>query len=93
MDDMDSMTVSEARGDFAEVVNRVHYGHERVVITRRGKAVAALVSADDLELLEDLEEARDLADVRGALAEDDGERIPWRAVKARLGLGSTPRVG
>ncbi len=32
-----SISVSEARQDFAEVVNRVAYGNERVTVVRRGR--------------------------------------------------------
>ena len=48
--------VAEIRNNFAELLNRVAYAGERVVLERRGKGVAALVSMDDLELLEKLEE-------------------------------------
>ena len=43
--------VTEARKDLAELVNQVAYRGERIVLTRHGKAVAAIVSAEDLELL------------------------------------------
>jgi prevent-host-death family protein len=46
--------VTEARKEFADLVNRVAYTGERVALTRRGKVMAALVSAEDLELLESL---------------------------------------
>ena len=46
--------VTQARADLADLVNRVAYSGERVVLTRHGKAMAALVSADDLERLEQL---------------------------------------
>ena len=40
---------------FSDTLNRVVYQGERVAVERYGKTVAALVSADDLELLEALE--------------------------------------
>jgi prevent-host-death family protein len=60
---------SKAREGFADTINRVAFGKERVVLRRRGKEVAAVVSMDDLRLLEDLEDRIDLADARAALAE------------------------
>jgi prevent-host-death family protein len=48
------MTVTQARAEFADLVNRVAYTGEPVALTRRGKVMAALVSAEDLELLEAL---------------------------------------
>ena len=52
---MEHLSISEARESLAEIVNRVVYGGERVVLRRHGKPVAALVSADDLERLAALE--------------------------------------
>lgn len=78
----------EARDSFPEVVNRAAYGGERVVIERRGKEVAAVVSIEDLRLLEALiekeEDRIDLEESRKALA--DGERAPWREIKRDRGL-------
>jgi prevent-host-death family protein len=48
----DEIPVTEARKDLAELVNRVAYGGERIPLSRHGKVVAAIVSADDLDLLE-----------------------------------------
>ncbi|MFE9551907.1 type II toxin-antitoxin system Phd/YefM family antitoxin [Streptomyces sp. NPDC006692] len=44
--------VTQARAELAELINRVVYGGERVVVTRHGKPLVALVSAADLEKLE-----------------------------------------
>lgn len=44
--------VTQARTELADLVNRVVYGGERVVLTRHGKPVVALVPAEDLERLE-----------------------------------------
>jgi prevent-host-death family protein len=52
------MTVTQARAEFADLVNRVAYTGEPVALTRRGKVMAALVSAEDLELLEALRARR-----------------------------------
>ena len=45
--------VTQARAELAELINRVVYGGERVVVTRHGKPLVALVSAADLERLEE----------------------------------------
>lgn len=44
--------VTQARAELAELINRVVYGGERVVVTRHGKPLIALVSAADLQQLE-----------------------------------------
>ena len=57
------------------------------MIQRRGKPVAALVSMDDLRLLEALEARLDFEAARKALADPKNrKRIPWERVKASLGL-------
>ncbi|GAB2851143.1 type II toxin-antitoxin system Phd/YefM family antitoxin [Streptomyces deserti] len=48
--------VTQARAELADLINRVVYGGERVVVTRHGKPLVALVSADDLRRLEDQQE-------------------------------------
>lgn len=78
---------SSARESFTDVVNRAHYGHERLVVQRHGRDLAAMISMDDLSLLERaLEEAEDRVDVAEAeriLADPTEERIPRDRVKRR----------
>lgn len=81
------VSVSDARQDFAELVNRAAYGHERVVVARRGRAIAAIVPIEDVELLERLEDQLDIEAARAALADpESAARIPWDEIKADLGL-------
>ncbi|MFJ4685281.1 type II toxin-antitoxin system Phd/YefM family antitoxin [Streptomyces sp. NPDC088789] len=54
--------VTRARAELAELINRVVYGGERVVVTRHGKPLVALVSAADLERLEEPEGAPEPAE-------------------------------
>ncbi|MFE0413719.1 type II toxin-antitoxin system Phd/YefM family antitoxin [Streptomyces tendae] len=49
--------VTQARAELADLINRVVYGGERVVVTRHGKPLVALVSAADLERLEEIQES------------------------------------
>jgi prevent-host-death family protein len=82
----ETISISDARDDLAELVNRVAYGHERVRLVRRGRDLAAVVSTQDLELLESLDDELDLAAAREALADPaNAGRIPWEDVRARLG--------
>jgi len=84
---MSERRISEARESFSTTVNRVAFGGERVVLTRHGRRVAAVVPIEDLELLESLEDRRDLDDVRAALADPTNqERIAWEDLKGQLGL-------
>jgi prevent-host-death family protein len=48
--------VTQAREELADLVNRVAYGHERIVLTRHSRPVACLVAPEDLARLEELEQ-------------------------------------
>lgn len=81
------ISVSEARETFAELVNRAAYGHERVLVSRRGKPIAAIVPIEDVEYLERIEDEFDLKAVQEALADpENAVPIPWEQVKDELGL-------
>jgi prevent-host-death family protein len=84
---MNPLTTAEARERFAEVINRAAFGHERVVLTRHGKALVAVVPIEDIELLEALEDQLDLEEARSSLqdAEEHGT-VSWDSIKDRLGL-------
>ncbi|MDQ0935897.1 prevent-host-death family protein [Streptomyces turgidiscabies] len=51
--------VTQARAELADLINKVVYGGERVVVTRHGKPLVALVSAADLERLDKLDAAEE----------------------------------
>lgn len=84
---MKRLSASAVREEFAEIVNRVSYNGERIVVLRRGKDVAAVVPLEDLAILEELEEQLDLEDARASLR-DARKRgtIPWNKIKKALGL-------
>ena len=64
-----SVTTVVARNDFSTVLNRAAFGKERVILKRRGKAIAAVVPMDDLLLLQAMEDKRDIADAATARRE------------------------
>lgn len=82
------VTTVAARRNFADLVNRAVYGKERVVLTRRGKRIAALVPIDDVRLLEQIEDERDIRTARKALREyrRTGKTISWERIKAGMKL-------
>jgi prevent-host-death family protein len=85
---MDELTVSEARAHLADVVDAARVDHRPVFLTRRGRRIAAVVDADDLQAL--IESAEDAADVlaaneaRASLA--DEPTVPLEEIMAELGL-------
>ncbi len=80
-----TISTADARKHFADIVNKVAYGNEPIVLTRRGQEVAALVSMKEFELLQQIEERIDIEDAKKALAEP-GENIPAKEVWEKLGL-------
>ncbi|MCP3961785.1 MAG: type II toxin-antitoxin system Phd/YefM family antitoxin [bacterium] len=62
---MISMNVAEAKKQFSDLLGRVAYGGETVLITRRGKPMARLVPPDAAT------EPDHLANVSGWLDDDD----------------------
>ena len=84
---METLNTSGARERLAEVLNRVAYAKDRVRITRRGKAIAAVVPIEDLELIERLEDQLDLLEAEKALTEAGRKgTIPPDALREELGL-------
>jgi len=86
-----SVSVSDAREQLATIIDRVRAEHEPIYLSRRGRRVAAVIDADDLERL--IELAEDMVDIRAAeeareeMRLTQSEPIPWEQVKADLGLG------
>jgi len=81
---MTRLTASRVREHFSDTLNRVAYRKERIVLRRRGKDLAAVVPIEDLAFLEDVEDRLDLEAARKALKEKG--TVPWRKLKAELGL-------
>ena len=80
-------TTAEARDRFSEVVNEASYGARRVVLTRHGKTVAAVVSVSDLELLQEIERLLDVERARSALEEaKSGSTLTLAELRKKLGL-------
>jgi prevent-host-death family protein len=63
---MPAVSTVVARNEFSTVLNRAAFGKERVILARRGKAIAAIVPMDDVKLLRALEDRADLADAIAA---------------------------
>ncbi len=83
----EKISAAKAREEFSDLVSRTAFAKERHVLTRRGRAVAAMVPIEDLELLEELEDRVDVIEGLQALAEAQEQGTKrWEDVKAELGL-------
>jgi prevent-host-death family protein len=82
---LNKISAADARKKFANIINRVAYGKESFVLTRRGEALAAIVSIEDLKLLQEIEEQIDIEDAWKARNEP-GENISWERLREELGI-------
>jgi prevent-host-death family protein len=84
------VSVAEARRTLPEILNRAAYGHSRTVISKHDEAIAAVISMDELRLLDALleryEDESDVADARVALLEAREDRVAWGDIKKEFGL-------
>ncbi|MDH4099727.1 MAG: type II toxin-antitoxin system prevent-host-death family antitoxin [Nitrospirota bacterium] len=58
----EAVSIAEAKSHFSELINKVAYGHEEIIITKRGKPIA-VISAPS--------EKKGLASAKGWLDEKD----------------------
>ena len=84
-----TLPLSEVKARLSELVDRVDREHDRVVLTRRGRPTAVLVSVDDLEGLEEtlaiLSDPKAVEDIRKAEEEiRRGETVSLDQVRAEL---------
>jgi len=49
----DTLPLAEVKAKFSEMVDRVEHTHDRITVTRNGRRAAVLISAAELESLED----------------------------------------
>lgn len=64
-----AINTADAKEAFAELISRVSHHKERVILTRRGHPVAALVPMEDFERLETARDKSDLEEAIEALKE------------------------
>lgn len=79
------ISTADARKKLANIINRVAFGKESFILTRRGEALAALVSVEDLKLLQEMEEREDIEDAWQA-RETREETVSWEELKKELDL-------
>ena len=81
---MTVISVTQLKEDFAKATGRVEFGGERIVVEKHHKPAFAMISIEDLKMLQALEDHVDALDAEEALK--DSRRIPLDEVKAKLGF-------
>lgn len=80
---LNKITTADARKKFSNIINRVAFGDESFVLTRRGEPIAALVSMAELKMLQELEDRLDIEDAWKSKKEP-GDPIRWEELKKEL---------
>lgn len=76
----DEIPATEARAQFSELINRVGFGKERIILTRHGKPLVALVPA---EALDDVDTGSTVLDLSARPAYDDRSSVTLAAQDRR----------
>ena len=86
--DANFVTAKELRAGLAEILNRVAFGGEQIVVKRHGKPFVAIVATYDLQACQALEDHNDACEIQEAI--DNGELdepgTPWEEVRKEIGL-------
>jgi len=86
--DANFVTTKELRANLAEILNRVAFGGEQIVVKRHGKPFVAIVATYDLQACQALEDHNDACEIAEAIknGELDEPGTPWEEVRKDLGL-------
>jgi prevent-host-death family protein len=69
---VESVSIAEAKSSFSEYISRVAYAGESILITKRGKPVAGLVSYKELEKIKKIKKSDGLKSLLGSWEEVEG---------------------
>jgi prevent-host-death family protein len=64
-----SYTIANARAHLTDLLNQASYGKERIEVLRRNKPIAYIVSVEDFELLEQIENVIDIKEANARVKE------------------------
>ena len=85
----ETLSLTYVKAHLSELADRVESEHERVVVTRKGRPAAVLVSPDDLESLEEtlavLSDPELMRQIRaGEAAAEAGDTVTLEELQANL---------
>lgn len=86
--DANVVTTKELRANLAEILNRVAFGGEQIVVKRHGKPFVAIVATYDLQACQALEDHNDACEIAEAIknGELDKPGTPCEEVRKEIGL-------
>jgi|SRR5450759_3561851 hypothetical protein len=83
-----SRTAARTPNRIDGTLDRLRLG-QRIVLRKGRKAVAAVVSMEDLRLLEELDDRLDVTEARKRLADPNEVPVPYQRIRKELGLDSS----
>lgn len=63
------INTADAKEQFADLVNRVVHSKEKIILTRRGKEIAVIISYEDFNVLQECQNKHHLHEATEALKE------------------------
>jgi len=63
------INTQDAKDNFTDLINTVAHDKERVILTRRGHDIVALIPAEELQLLQNSQDKLDVKEATEALKE------------------------
>jgi prevent-host-death family protein len=81
---MTAFSITEAREHLADYADRVAFKGERLCVKRNGKPAFAMVSLEDMKLLEAIEDIMDIEEAEKAIRRN--KFTSWKQAKKKLGL-------
>jgi len=72
--DASFVTTKELRANLAEILNRVAFGGEQIVVKRHGKPFVAIVATYDLQACQALEDHNDACEIAEAIKNGERDR-------------------
>lgn len=85
------ISVAKAKSHISELIVKSQYSHDRFIITKRNKPVAAIVTLDDLHAIEQQEERYGLAQIAGKWPEFEELSASIEDLEKLRAQGGKPR--
>lgn len=87
---MDRVNATQARETFSDTIDRVRYTGQRIVVRKRGKDVAAIVSLADLAAIEAMDDRADADAARAVLRNPNTRFVPYADARKATAKAARP---
>jgi prevent-host-death family protein len=86
---MTAIAITQAHHNLLSIVNRVFQTNERIIISQKGKNIAAIIGPEDIQSLKNLDELEDqiLIEMADEAMKEPGENISLKEMKKMFDHG------